>query len=99
MAAKPDVVPVLVLSGAVGSGKSTIGRSVARQLRQADISHALVDQEWIAYSWPVPADDPWNERVAAQNLACAWVNFRAAGAQRLVLCRVLEARSQLRHIA
>lgn len=27
-----------------------------------------------------------------------WANFRAAGARRLVLCRVLEARSLLRHI-
>jgi shikimate kinase len=96
--ARPDVVPVLVLSGVVGSGKSTIGRCVARQLKEADSSYALIDHEWMAYSWPVPLDDPWNERVAGQNLACAWLNFRAAGAERLVYCRVLEARSLLRHV-
>jgi len=91
-------VAVLVLSGAVGSGKSTIGRFVATRLREANVSHALVDHEWMGYCWPVPADDRWNEQVAAQNLACAWSNFRAAGAERLIFCRVLESRSVLGHV-
>ena len=94
----PDLVPVLVLSGSVGSGKSTVARSVARMLRDAGIPHALANHEWLAYSWPVPPDDQWNERVAAQNLACMWSNFRSAGAERLIFCRVLEARSLLRYV-
>jgi hypothetical protein len=98
MEAMVDVVPVLVLSGSVGSGKSTIGRCVARILRDGGIPYALVDHEWLAYSWPAPPDDRWNERVAAQNLACVWSNFRSAGAERLIFCRVLEARSLLRHV-
>jgi len=98
MDAIPDVVPVLVLSGSVGSGKSTVGRCVARMLRDGDVSHALVDHEWLAYSWPVAPDDRWNERVAAANLACVWSNFRSAGAERLIFCRVLEARSLLRYV-
>jgi gluconate kinase len=93
-----DVVPVLVLSGSVGSGKSTIGRCVARMLRDGDVPHALVDHEWLAYSWPVPPDDRWNERVAARNLACIWSNFRSTGAERLIFCRLLEARSLLRYV-
>jgi shikimate kinase len=37
----PDVVPVLVLSGSVGSGKSTIGRLhlVELPLRVHDVPH------------------------------------------------------------
>ena len=99
MAPSSGSVPVLVLSGAPGSGKSTIGRSVARRLRDAELSHALVDHEWLAYGWPVPVDDRWNERIVAQNLGCVWSNFRAAGASRLIYCRVLEDRSLLRHVA
>ena len=98
MAPCPLSVPVLVLSGAPGSGKSTIGRLMARRLREADLSHALVDHEWPAYGWPVPADDRWNERIVAHNLTCVWSNFRAAGASRLIYCRVLEIRSLLRHV-
>ena len=93
-----DVVPVLVLFGSVGSGKSTIGRCVARMLRDGDVPHALVDHEWLAYSWPVAPDDRWNELIASRNLACIWSNFRFAGAERLIFCRILEARSLLRYV-
>ncbi|HEY7484567.1 MAG TPA: hypothetical protein VH912_08915 [Streptosporangiaceae bacterium] len=48
--------------------------------------------------WPAPADDPWHERLVHANLSCLWSNFAAAGAERLVLCRVLEASSLLRHV-
>jgi adenylylsulfate kinase len=98
MEPRVDVVPVLVLSGSVGSGKSTVGRCVARMLRDRDIPHALVDHEWLACSGPVAPDDHWNERVAARNLACIWSNSRSAGAERLIFCRVLEARSLLRYV-
>src|SRR5215469_15174640 len=92
-------VPVLVITGPVGVGKSTIANEAAWLLRQADVPHALVDLDRIEQCWPVPADDPWNERVTHRNLACMWANFREAGAGRLLLVRVLEDRSLLRHVA
>jgi hypothetical protein len=92
-------VPVLVITGPVGVGKSTIANEAAWLLRQADVPHALVDLDRIEQCWPVPADDPWNERVSHRNLACMWANFRQAGADRLILVRVLEARSLLQRVA
>jgi chloramphenicol 3-O-phosphotransferase len=89
---------VLLLTGATASGKSTIAAEASRLLREARVPHAFVDLARIGSSWPVPEDDPWNERLVHRNLACIWTNFRAAGAQRLLLCRVLEARSLLRHV-
>ncbi|MBV8911372.1 MAG: hypothetical protein JOZ89_11500 [Gammaproteobacteria bacterium] len=91
-------VPVLLLTGPVGAGKSTVAGEAARLLRDAHISHALVDLAHVADCFPVPPDDPWNERLTQRNLACLWANFQAAGAERLILCRVLEARSLLRHV-
>ncbi len=41
---------------------------------------------------------PWYERLIHRNLACMWSNFRETGADRLILCRVLEARSLLRYV-
>ena len=35
---------------------------------------------------------------AELHLACVWSNFRSAGAERLIFCRVLEARSLLRYV-
>jgi predicted kinase len=92
-------VPVLLITGPVGAGKTTVAAEAARLLREADIAHALVDLAWIEQCWPVPADDPWNERLTHRNRACLWANFRQAGAGRLIVVRVLEARSLLRHVA
>jgi hypothetical protein len=91
-------VPVLVITGPVGVGKSTIAVQAATLLREADIPHGLVDLDWIEQCWPVPADDPENERVSHRNLACMWANFRQAGADRLILARGLEDRSPLRRV-
>lgn len=92
------LVPVLLITGPVGVGKSTVAAEAARLLREANVPHALVDLAWIEQCWPVPADDPWNERLTHRNLACMWANFRQAGADRLLLVRVLEARSLLRQV-
>lgn len=91
-------VPVLVITGPVGVGKSTIAAEAAWLLRQADVPHALVDLDRIEQCWPVPTDDPGNERVSHRNLACMWANFREAGADRLIFARVLETRSLLRRV-
>ena len=93
----PSSVPVLLITGPVGVGKSTVAAEAAR-LREANVPHALVDLAWIGQSWPIPDDDPWHERLAHRNLACIWANFRDAGAGRLILCRVLEDRSLLRAV-
>lgn len=92
-------VPVLLITGPVGAGKSAVAVEAARLLREANIPHALVDLAWIEQCWPVPADDPWNERLTHRNLACLWANFQQVGASRLIVVRVLEARSLLRHVA
>jgi len=94
----PSSVPVLLITGPVGVGKSTVAAEAARLLREANVPHALVDLAWIGQSWPIPDDDPWHERLAHRNLACIWANFRDAGAGRLILCRVLEDRSLLRAV-
>src|SRR5258708_26863302 len=92
-------VPVLLITGPVGAGKSTVAGEAARLLREANIPHALVNLAWIEQCWPASADDPWNERLTHRNLACLWANFRQASAGRLILVRVLEDRSLLRHVA
>lgn len=92
-------VPVLLLIGSVGAGKTTVARAVARRLIAGGVPGALVDDpSSIAYSWPPPADDSWNQRLYQANLAAIWANFRAAGARRLVLCQVIVTSEQLEPI-
>jgi adenylylsulfate kinase len=92
------VAAVLLLTGPVGVGKTAVLDEADRLLTRAQVPHATLVMEAIARSWPVPGDDEWNEGVAYRNLACVWSNFAAGGAERLLLERVLEQRSQLRHL-
>jgi hypothetical protein len=92
-------VPVLLITGPVGVGKTAVTGEAAGLLREADIPHAMADLAVIGACWPPPDDDPWNEVLIHRNLACMWANFRQAGASQLLLCRVLEARSLLRRVA
>jgi hypothetical protein len=90
------VTRVLLVTGPVGVGKTAVLLEADALLTEARVPHAAVVLEELTRSWPAPADDEWNERVAYRNLACVWSNFAAAGAERLLLERVLEQRSQLR---
>ena len=92
-------VPVLLVTGPVGVGKTAVAGEASRLLREAGVPHAMADLAVIGVCWPPPGDDPWNEVLIHRNLACIWANFRQAGAGRLLLCRVLEARSLLRRVA
>jgi hypothetical protein len=98
---KPAVarpVPVLLITGVVGVGKTAVTGEASWLLCQAGIPHAMVDLAVIGGCWPAPPDDQWNEELIHRNLACMWANFQRAGASRLLVCRVLEARSLLTRI-
>jgi len=93
-----DAVPVVLITGVVGVGKTTITGEASRLLREAGIAAAAIDLAVIGNCWPAPPDDPWNEDVIHRNLACMWANYQQAGAARLLLCRVLESRGLLARV-
>ena len=92
-------VPVLLITGPVGVGKTTTADAVSYLLAQRGVRIACVDLPQIGKAFPLQDADPWNEELTHRNLACMWANFNAAGAERLVISRVLETRSGLRRIA
>ena len=96
---QPTTVPVLLITGPVGVGKTRTASAASGLLSERGILHACVDLPQISMAFPERDDDPWNERLAHRNLACMWANFRAAGAERLIVTRVLEARSLVERIA
>lgn len=87
-------VPVIVVTGTVGVGKSTIAEAMHHILEKQRLPHGCVDIDWLRMSWP--QHGLWNTDVSMANLASVWTNFAAAGAGRLIIVDVVEERSFLR---
>jgi adenylylsulfate kinase len=89
----PAAVPVIALSGSVGVGKTAVLGEIHDILSGLSVPHACVERDALAYSWPVQG--PFNDVLALHNLASVWINFREAGATRLVIAGVLERADDL----
>ena len=83
-------VPVLLLTGPSGVGKTTVAYEVSAMLAARDVAHALIDTDNLDHIHPPPADDPTKGRLTAANLAAVWANLSRAGARRLILTGVVE---------
>ena len=88
-------VPVMLITGPIGVGKTTIAAEVSELLDQAQVAHGLVDVDCLRWCYPRPSHDPFRVELAMKNLAAIWSNFQDVGATHLVLADVLESRSHL----
>jgi adenylylsulfate kinase len=88
-------VPVLLITGPPGVGKTAVAAEVSELLDQAGAAHAFVDIDSLRWCYPRPAQDRFRVALAMNNLAAIWTNFQAAGAARLILADVLESRGDL----
>ena len=88
-------IPVMVITGPVGVGKTTIAGDISTLLADAGIPHACVDVDALRDAWPAPPDDRFNTALGLRNLAAIWRNFQAAGTERVVLADVVERRGDL----
>lgn len=90
-----NVVPVLVLTGPVGVGKTSVARVVSDLLTEGDVPHAMIDLDWLRWCVPSPPGDPFHTALGLQNLTTVWAQYQAAGATRLILVDVVETRAML----
>ena len=86
-------VPLLVISGSMGSGKTTVLAEASDLLVEAGIAHAAIDLDWLGVMYPEQAEHGDSPMFA--NLAAIWPIYAAAGARRLLVARVVERRSEL----
>ena len=87
------IVPLLIISGSLGTGKTTVLNEASDLLTEAGIPHAAIDLDGLAVMHP--RHDPHGERLSFANLAAVWPNYVAAGADRLIIARVVEDRADL----
>lgn len=87
------MVPVLLLTGTVGAGKTTIAFEVHEALAELEIPNAVLDLDGLTAHWP--PSSKWNADLMFESLAVLWPTYRAHGATRLVLAHVLEDGGEL----
>lgn len=71
----------LLITGAVGVGKTTTMEAAAALLAERGLPGAMVDIDAIRRAWPAPATDRFHEGLQLANLQAMCRNFRAAGAE------------------
>lgn len=87
-------VEIVVLSGTVGAGKSTVALALRDLLLAQGVVAADVDVDAVATRSPAPPGDPFNERVVVAYLAAMRPRWEDAGVEVLILPRVVETVDQ-----
>jgi hypothetical protein len=85
---------VLVVSGSMGAGKTTMLGELSDLLTAERVAHAAIDLDWLGlvYVANPPAD------LAFRNLAAVWPNYAALGVERLLLALAVESASEVEQI-
>jgi len=84
---------LLVITGSMGSGKTTALAEAADLLSQRNIAHAAIDLDAFAVAhFPTAAD---NDAMMVRNLRDVVRNCAEAGIRRFMLARAIEDRAQL----
>lgn len=75
---------VLLLGGRAGVGKTTVGWEVSALLRAVEVSHAVIEGDFMGQVHPPPEGDPHRAGVTEDNLTAVWGNFARRGYRRLI---------------
>lgn len=84
------IVNVLVISGSMGSGKTTVMGEISDLLTAGDICHAAIELDTLALGH-LPAGA---EHLQSANLAAMWQRFAALGVSRLLVSGAIESHAR-----
>lgn len=90
---------VLLVTGTVGVGKSTVGFAAAERAASRGTPAAFLDLDQMSRLWPAPLGDPFREELAHANLGAVVPNYRSAGALLLVLAWAIDRTDEIAHLA
>ena len=86
-------ISVLLITGTMGAGKSTVMAEASDLLAARDIDHAAIDVDALAVAHI--SSMPNNDETMYANLECVCRNYAQLGVRRFVLAQALENRSNL----
>ncbi|MFF8713495.1 hypothetical protein ACF07T_18985 [Streptomyces sp. NPDC015184] len=79
-----DHAEVLLIGGRAGVGKTTVGWEVSALLRTAEVSHAIIEGDFMGQVHPAPEGDPHRAEITESNLTAVWANYVQRGYRRLI---------------
>ena len=85
---------ILLITGTVGSGKTTVATEVGEQLADMSLPNAVIDLDWLGWV-NVGNDFKAYDQLIMQNIISTWPNYRKIGVEYLVLARMLLQREPL----
>ena len=86
---------VIVISGSMGAGKTTVMAEASDLLAARGIAHAAIDVDMLGMVFAAGVNAT---ALTYRNLAAVWTNFAAAGVSRLLLAQAIESRDDLERI-
>jgi hypothetical protein len=88
-------VRLLLISGSMGAGKTTIMGEASDLLQEARIAHAILDFDCLTCYAPQQPNDPAGADLGFRNLASIWPNYEALGVDRFIIASVVETRAEI----
>lgn len=75
---------LLLIGGAAGVGKTTVGWEISAALQGRGTAHCLIEGDYMDQIHPAPDDDPHRAAITERNTAAVWSNYAALGQRRLI---------------
>ena len=77
-------IQILLLGGASGTGKTTVGWELSAILEHRCVAHCVIDGDTLWHIFPAPPGDPSRSGIVERNLASVWSGFAEVGQTRLI---------------
>jgi adenylylsulfate kinase-like enzyme len=86
---------VLLITGPVGVGKSTVADEVSLLLEQSGRSHSNIDVDSLRQVFPRPSGDQFARNLGLSALQALWALHRDAGAESLILSTMVTSEAMV----
>lgn len=83
-------VKVLLVSGPVGVGKSSVADTISAKLTKLGVPNALIDFDHMHYAYPRPEHDPFHTKLGLKNLASIYPNYLEVGVKYFIIPVLVE---------
>lgn len=94
-----DAPHLILISGPVGVGKTSVAQELSARLASNAIAHTFIDLDALTYTYPRPREDPFGQDLALKNLRAVWANAQDYGPRLLLIARVIETKAGALKIA